>query len=110
MPLYSAVSPLLEANQWFRNGDHPDDRTINRINTGRVVKRHLYYKTPRGGSKCTFCGIPLDLHGMVGNTPVCPGDYIVTHFDGTGKVSGYSVENKDSFESKYELYKGSIPS
>lgn len=109
MALYAAISPLVEANQWFRNGDHPDDRTINRINTGRVVGRSKTYKTDKADYVCDQCGKPSGNHGVLGDNFVCPGDYIITHYNPNGTKQGYSVQRKHVFESRYELYKGPIP-
>ncbi|QBX32148.1 hypothetical protein [Pseudomonas phage PA1C] len=41
MPYYQAILPLVEAHQWFKNGDHPMDRTVNGINEGAIVGRHI---------------------------------------------------------------------
>lgn len=106
MALYSALQPQVEANQWFMNGDHPDDHTINRINTGRVVGRHPYYKTPRGESKCNFCDVPLKDHGILGDAiTVCPGDYIVTNRNEKGRKLSYTLLKKELFEYMYGPYK-----
>lgn len=109
MPLYSAIAPLLEANQWFRNGDHPDDRTIHGLNAGRVVGRHSTYGTPQQSVACAVCGQTLGAHGLLGTYTVCPGDYIIIHYDTKGKVTGYSVRDRKDFESRYELYTGGTP-
>ncbi|ABY62836.1 hypothetical protein ST201phi2-1p001 [Pseudomonas phage 201phi2-1] len=106
MALYSALQPHIEANQWFKNGDHPDDHTIHRINTGRVVKRHPYYKTPRGESKCNFCELPLNDHGIIGTAvTVCPGDYVVTNRDDKGRKLSYTLLKQELFEYMYGPYK-----
>lgn len=106
MPLYSAISPLLEATQWFKNGDHPDDHSINGIISGRVVRRCDAYRTEDHNVVCSVCKHALGLHGMVGTYSVCPGDYIVTHYNDKGKKVGHSVKAKAEFETRYELYKG----
>lgn len=113
MPLYSAKEPLIELHQWFRNGDHPGDRTINRINEGRIVGRA---KQPSMGVTCTcrLCPRPMSEHGEINpkilyNTPdilntVCPGDYIRTYRDPLGYVLGYGIMKAAEVQSTYELY------
>ena len=36
--MYPIIKEML-VHEWYRNGDHPEDRTVNRLNDGRVVKR-----------------------------------------------------------------------
>lgn len=113
MTIYAVKVPMLEANQWFRNGDHPDDRTINRINTGRIVIRSEYNN--RSIPVCELCNKPLFEHGRINpslaiNTlpeenSVCPGDYIITHRFANNRVAGYSIYKQAEFEKHYEPYK-----
>lgn len=116
MALYSALSPVLEAHQWFRNGDHPEDRTINRINTGRIVQRHELYRPHVDHNElCPTCSKPMGEHGKLNpqihlwseneDTEVCPGDYIVTHRDKNGRVRGYTVYRQALFNYFYGPYK-----
>jgi hypothetical protein len=119
--LYSALLPLVELNQWYRNGDHPDDRTINRINTGRVVGRHFSMSDPVVSKEiCKDCDKPLGIHGFLNKNlaiqhpttcyVICPGDYIRTHRDpNTNRIVGYTTLKRVHVESFYELYKGPIP-
>ncbi len=105
MALYSALQPTIEANQWFRNGDHPDDHTINRINSGRVVSRHRFYNTEYSNAPCTACGTRVGVHGMLHQNVVCPGDYIQTHRNDKGRVTGYTLLKQQLFEYMYGPYK-----
>lgn len=117
MALYSALVPLLEAHQWSRNGDHPEDRSINRINTGRIINRHPFYKPHSDhNTSCELCGNPLGLHGVINenvylsligdSSQVCPGDYIITHRDSkNGRVRGYTVYRQELFNFFYGPYK-----
>ena len=116
MALYSALLPVMEGHQWSRNGDHPEDRTINRINTGRIVQRHeLYRPHVDHNSLCETCGKPMGEHGKLNpqihlwieneDTEVCPGDYIVTHRDKNGRVRGYTVYKQKLFDYFYGPYK-----
>lgn len=119
MALYSALLPVMEANQWYRNGDHPEDRTINRINTGRIIQRHPTFK-PHSDSLlvCEICSKHMGEHGKVnpavyngylGTTDeVCPGDYIITHRNKDGRVNGYTVYKRQLFEFFYGPYKEPI--
>lgn len=87
---------VVEATQWFKNGDHPADACVllsghaNRTVTseGKVVR---YYRHPeiKGTSAC-ISSIPCDhtmhLHGWIdtpeGGHTVCPGDWIITGVQG----------------------------
>lgn len=106
----------MEANQWFRNGDHPEDRTINRINTGRIVQRHPTFKPHVDHNViCEICNKAMGEHGKVNPTvynqllgatdEVCPGDYIITQRNEDGRVSGYTVYKRQLFEYFYGPYK-----
>ena len=91
----------VEAYQWFKNGDHPDDNCTriypyqlptpdglidnSFLSEGKVVR---YYRHPQvsGKSICKYCGITMHEHGWIdtgehGYT-VCPGDWIIKGFDG----------------------------
>lgn len=119
--LYSALLPLVELHQWYRNGDHPEDRTINRINTGRIVGRHFSVIEPEVAKTiCSDCDKPLGQHGFLNQKVaiqhpttcyvVCPGDYIRTHRDPiTNRIVGYTTMKRAHVESFYEPYKGLIP-
>ncbi len=68
--------------QWFKNGDHIDDKVHpDRPEEGRVVR---YYRTPEvGGSNiCPVCEHTAHDHGWIdqggGGCTVCPGDWILT--------------------------------
>ena len=83
---------VIEATQWFKNGDHPMDYTgvsaehrRARNWEGEVVRyfRHPHYSSERCCEKCG--GIMLD-HGWIdtseGGHIVCPGDWIITGVKG----------------------------
>lgn len=84
---------VIEATQWFKNGDHPEDGTetfmsgefVNELCEGKVVR---YYRHPNvpGGSKCKHCSRTMHDHGWIdtleGGHIVCPGDYIITGVKG----------------------------
>lgn len=73
---------VIEATQWFKNGDHPEDGTDGE---GKVVWR---YKDTRidGQYQCEHCGNTMLNHGWIdtleGGHIVCPGDWIITGVKG----------------------------
>ena len=62
---------VIDATQWFKNGDHP-----------QVVE----HKDAYPGNVCGHCSRYLELHGWVptleGGHLVCPGDWIITGVKG----------------------------
>ena len=76
---------VIEATQWFNNGDHPDDNAVDPLrqgdNEGEVVR---YYRTPSedGQETCNHCERIMHDHGWIdtleGGHTVCPGDWIIT--------------------------------
>ena len=99
MARYRKKPVIIEATQWFVNGDHPldgDQRT-----DGCVVQR---YQAPEGSGDqpCRHCGNMLRVHGWVttleGGHIVCPGDYIITGVNG----EHYPCK-PDIFDKSYEL-------
>jgi hypothetical protein len=109
MAKYKKRPVIVEATQWFKNGDHPlDGKEVfkkgefkGELLEGKVVR---YYRTPDldGQDKCLQCGRIMRLHGWVdtleGGHIVCPGDRIVTGVKG----EHYPVKN-DIFLQTYEL-------
>ncbi len=103
---------VIEATQWFKNGDHPEDNcgTFDAgegpfQGEGHVVR---YYRHPQvaGTRVCLVCGHTMHEHGWI-DTPgdvahdltVCPGDYVIT--DAFGK---YSVCIEEVFVDDYVAY------
>jgi len=111
MALYSALIPEVEAIQWFKNGDHPDDHVINNINSGRVVARHQTYAANNftGATVCPTCKNPISLHGVIvkpsefGKATVCPGDYIEDIKDRKGRTLHYKLWKRKTFEEQYVI-------
>lgn len=80
---------IVEATQWHKNGDHPQDGTERfargefkgELYEGKVVR---YYRRPEmdGQSACKHCGQIMHVHGWIdtleGGHIVCPGDWIIT--------------------------------
>ena len=88
MPLFRKKPVVIEAHQWFKNGDHPQDgkKLFDRGEfkgqklEGLIVR---YYRTPGcdGDTVCKKCGNTMHFHGWVetleGGHIVCPGDWII---------------------------------
>ena len=116
--MYRKKPVVIEAHQWWKNGDHPDDykNPIRRpegsveVNyppsyqkekdwEGQVVRR---FRTPDSDGKlCEKCTRSMNDHGWIdtleGGHIVCPGDWIITG------VAGERYPCKpDIFEATYE--------
>lgn len=101
---------VVEASQWFANGDHPLDGVgmeapdgmggvYERIE-GAVVRFYRHPDVP-GERPCEQCGEPHHVHGWIDTLEqghrVCPGDWIITG------VKGERYPCKpDIFEATYE--------
>jgi len=89
MAKYRKKPVIIEAHQWLKNGDHPEDGDEvfedgdfkGELLEGRIVR---YYRTPDmdGDKVCNHCGRTMHFHGwidtMEGGHIVCPGDYVIT--------------------------------
>lgn len=97
----------VEAIQWFKNGDHPDDNcTIYKDlslppphlfeGEGKIIR---YYRHP--SYKCFKCSFYMKQHGWIdtleGSHIVCPGDWIIT-----GVKGEYYPCKPDIFQLTYE--------
>lgn len=92
---------VIEATQWFRNGDHPKDKSIGKpLSEGEVVRR---YRRPElnGQNKCSQCSCIMHDHGWIdtieGGHIVCPGDWIIT-----GIIGEMYPCKPDIFKKTYE--------
>lgn len=110
---------VIEATQWFKNGDHPED--YSKIHQGleggeprefppeeRKAKQWegdivRYFRLPglAGATICQHCNKTMHEHGWIdtrdGGHTVCPGDWIITG------VKGERYPCKpDIFEMTYE--------
>lgn len=95
---------VIDAHQWFKNGDHPEDYKDDRPGLvegqavmipaaeakeggweGGVVR---YFRRPDvdGASICSECGNAFHVHGWIDTKEdghrVCPGDWIITGVQG----------------------------
>lgn len=112
---------LIEAHQWFKNGDHPEDYKddiIDGLISSHWTKEHQrennwegqvvrYYRVPNGGdgrylsTQCKHCSNIMHDHGWIdtleGGHIVCPGDWVITGVHG----ERYPCK-PDIFEKTYE--------
>jgi hypothetical protein len=74
---------VIEATQWWKNGDHPDDGPGH--SEGAVVRYYHHPDVP-GDSIHEGCGYTWHRHGWIdtleGGHNVCPGDWIITGVQG----------------------------
>lgn len=112
MPKFRKKPVVIEATQWFKNGDHPQDeiRMVDMTPTehqitpfpseGKIVR---YYRHPDidGQTLCKHCSQIMHVHGWIdtleGGHIVCPGDWIITGVQG----ENYPCK-PDIFEATYE--------
>lgn len=102
--LFRKKSVVVQATQWFRNGDHPQDysKTHDGLENGELRQFHpderrangwdgdvvRYYRNPDDSSEraCQHCGKTMHVHGWIdtkeGGHIVCPGDWIITGVQG----------------------------
>lgn len=90
---YRKKPVVIEAHQWWRNGDHPEDNTHSVTATngfdypseGNVVRYYRHPEVP-GTRICQKCERSYYDHGWIdtleGGHAVCPGDYIITGVQG----------------------------
>jgi len=93
--IYRKKPITVEATQWFKNGDHPQDcckliqpkdgDTEFFLSEGKVVR---YFRHPfiSGRSACRYCLFAIHDHGWIdtpeGGHTVCPEDWIITGIQG----------------------------
>lgn len=98
MGMYRKKPVVIEAHQWFANGDHPDDGDPSR--EGQLVR---YYRNPddSGTRECQHCGHAMHDHGWIdtleGGHNVCPGDWIIK-----GVFGEFYPCKPDIFDNTYE--------
>lgn len=92
MPMFRKKPVVIEAHQWHKNGDHPEDDCGTFDvgegpfqSEGRVVR---YFRHPdvNGETPCKHCGVDMHDHGWIDTLEaghnVCPGDWIITGIKG----------------------------
>jgi len=100
MAKYRKKPVVIEATQWFKNGDHPLDYSQDQdgivngeisVITGAERKANAwegdvvrYFRRPdiSGEQPCKHCSIRMHEHGWIdtleGGHIVCPGDWVIT--------------------------------
>lgn len=87
---------MIEATQWFKNGDHPKDEVMRPFeDTGKIptepregaVVRYYRHPSRDGNEFCNYCkNWPMHVHGWIdtleGGHIVCPGDFVITGING----------------------------
>lgn len=113
MKKYRKKPVVIEAVQWFKNGDHPEDNChmvepdpkssttfTPFMSEGGIVRR---YRRPddSGDRPCFQCENAMHVHGWIetleGGHNVCPGDWIIT-----GVKGEFYPCKPDIFEATYE--------
>ena len=88
MPKFKKKPVVIEATQWLKNRDHPEDYSENSDGSEREGKVVRYYRTPAmdGQQFCRYCSVKMHDHGWIdtleGGHIVCPGDWIITGVQG----------------------------
>ena len=109
---YRKKPVVIEATQWFKNGDHPLDYRSAPDMPEDIEARHSNYegKTVRrfrrpdvsSDTICKHCGHFMHVHGWIdtleGGHIVCPGDWIITGVQG----EHYPCK-PDIFDATYEV-------
>lgn len=95
---------VIDAHQWLKNGDHPEDYAASRVGMearqmrewsgeearalgweGGIVR---YFRRPDvpGDRECSHCKLTMHVHGWIdtkeGGHIVCPSDWIITGIQG----------------------------
>lgn len=92
MAKYRKKPVVIEATQWWKNGDHPEDASLpvegesgTFLSEGLVVRRFIRPDVPED-QPCRQCSNSMKHHGWVdtleGGHIVCPGDFIITGIAG----------------------------
>lgn len=106
---YRKKPVVIEATQWWENGDHPEDGSETFLHSqagvpveteGQVVRRYRHPDDP-GDRACEHCGRRMHVHGWIdtlgGGHIVCPGDFVITGVKG----ERYPIK-EDIFRETYE--------
>jgi hypothetical protein len=109
---YTRKLPEIDAHQWFKNGDHPNDNVWRPFeDTGKIptepregaVVRYYRHPSVDGITICKECGFTIHDHGFLDNEynyRVCPGDWIISQSNGK-----YSNISDKHFKLQYEEVK-----
>jgi hypothetical protein len=91
MKFRKKATAIVEANQWFKEGDHASVRNMCN-GTNPAIET----------TSCKVCNKPMLVHGFIstleGEHTVCPGDWIIT-----GVKGEHYPCKPDIFELMYEI-------
>ena len=101
---FRKIPVVIEAVQWFKNGDHPEDNreTFDTgkgpfLGEGKVV-RYFRHPSVSGTKICSKCSNTMHNHGWIdtleGGHTACPGDWIITGVEGEFYPCKPSIFNK----------------
>ena len=104
MAKYRKKPVVIDATQWFVNGDHPEDACERlsgaQLSEGKIVRR-FRHPSMNGNKRCQHCDYMMLDHGWIdtleGGHTVCPGDWVITGIKG----ERYPCK-PDIFEQTYE--------
>lgn len=94
MPKFQKKPVVIEASQWWQNGDHPQDGGerftsgpyVGDLLEGKVVRYFCRPDVPSDSACKNKCGFTMGAHGWIdtleGGHIVCPGDFIITGVKG----------------------------
>jgi hypothetical protein len=79
MPNFIKKPVVIEAHQWFKNGDHPKDNCLKPYGEGKVV-RYFKHKDYLQTEHCLTCNKQFRDHGWLADVGqrICPGDWVIT--------------------------------
>ena len=81
MSQFKKKSIVIEATQWWKNGDHPEDKAEpyyegtnpTQYPEGKVVRRYRHPCCP-GDERCVKCAVKLRDHGWICDQAFLPGE------------------------------------
>lgn len=93
MSKYRKKPVVVEAHQWHKNGDHPEDNPAlvvreygKPLSAEGAVVRYFRHPVIPGDKECEHCGLGMHEHGWIDTLEsghvVCPGDWIITGVKG----------------------------
>lgn len=109
---YRKLPVEIEATQWFKRGDHPQDggecfesgEFKGLLLEGKIV-RDFCHPTVPGTNGCRYCDKKMNDHGWIdtreGGHIVCPGDFVIT-----GVKGEHYPCKPDIFALSYEVIDG----
>jgi hypothetical protein len=79
---YKNASEVVDAVQWFKEGDHPEVIRILITPEGTVRQDSIIYDAWEASIGCNLVTLVYAVETLEGLMPVTAGDYIITRVDG----------------------------